>query len=194
MSDKFFILTLLSAQLVNSPSLPFVPLQKFRSRIALPPSRIIDLTMAQTSVSPPPLRPSKANTHKVYSTSISQLSNPNSRITCSRNHGSCKFRFTYFSRSGFFLFNFLGDLVGSHLQYKVALCQLLVSPDREENIARARSRIEAAADAGAMLIVMPASRPLTLSIFFNEPVILTVFAALKMGKLLTTELKDASGY
>ena len=127
MSDKFFIRTLLSAQLVNSPSLPFVPLQKFRSRIALPPSRIIDLTMAQTSVSPPPLRPSKANTHKVYSTSISQLSNPNSRITCSRNHGSCKFRFTYFSRSGFFLFNFLGDLVGSHLQYKVkvALCQLL---------------------------------------------------------------------
>ena len=70
----------------------------------------------------------------------------------------------------------------------------LVSPDREENIARARSRIEAAADAGAMLIVMPASRALTLSIFFNEPVILTVFAALKMGKLLTTELKDASGY
>ncbi|KAG2610223.1 hypothetical protein PVAP13_4KG175300 [Panicum virgatum] len=103
MSDKLFSLTLLSAQLVNSPSLPFVPLQKFRSPIALPPSRIIDLTMAQTSVSPPPLRPSKANTHK----------------------------------------------------YKVALCQLLVSPDREENIARARSRIEAAADAGAMLIVMP---------------------------------------
>ncbi|CAL5037403.1 unnamed protein product [Urochloa decumbens] len=59
--------------------------------------------MAPTSVSPPPLRPPKANTQK----------------------------------------------------YKVALCQLLVSADKEENIARARSRIEAAADAGAMLIVMP---------------------------------------
>ncbi|RLN12959.1 hypothetical protein C2845_PM09G05700 [Panicum miliaceum] len=37
-------------------------------------------------------------------------------------------------------------------KYKVALCQLLVSPDKEENIACARARIEAAADAGAMLI------------------------------------------
>nr|CAB3502359.1 unnamed protein product [Digitaria exilis] len=44
-------------------------------------------------------------------------------------------------------------------KYQVALCQLLVSPDKEENLARARARIEAAADAGAMLIVMPASRP-----------------------------------
>ncbi|KAF8660734.1 hypothetical protein HU200_057476 [Digitaria exilis] len=40
-------------------------------------------------------------------------------------------------------------------KYQVALCQLLVSPDKEENLARARARIEAAADAGAMLIVMP---------------------------------------
>ncbi|KAK8455096.1 hypothetical protein SEVIR_4G085300v4 [Setaria viridis] len=59
--------------------------------------------MAPTSVSPPPLRPPKANTQK----------------------------------------------------YNIALCQLLVSPDKEENIARARARVEAAADAGAMLIVMP---------------------------------------
>nr|CAB3467396.1 unnamed protein product [Digitaria exilis]CAB3469915.1 unnamed protein product [Digitaria exilis] len=37
-------------------------------------------------------------------------------------------------------------------KYKVALCQLLVSPDKEDNLTRARARIEAAADAGSMLI------------------------------------------
>ncbi|WVZ82050.1 hypothetical protein U9M48_029360 [Paspalum notatum var. saurae] len=36
-------------------------------------------------------------------------------------------------------------------KYKVALCQLSVSPDRDRNIARARARVEAAADAGAKL-------------------------------------------
>ncbi|XP_044961152.1 omega-amidase, chloroplastic-like isoform X2 [Hordeum vulgare subsp. vulgare] len=40
-------------------------------------------------------------------------------------------------------------------QYKVALCQLPVSPDKHGNIARARARIEAAATAGAKLVVLP---------------------------------------
>ncbi|KAL6606832.1 hypothetical protein ACP70R_042485 [Stipagrostis hirtigluma subsp. patula] len=40
-------------------------------------------------------------------------------------------------------------------KYKVALCQLPVSPDRSENVARARARIDAAAAAGAKLVVLP---------------------------------------
>lgn len=40
-------------------------------------------------------------------------------------------------------------------KYKVALCQLSVSPDRDRNIARARARVEAAAGAGAKLVVLP---------------------------------------
>lgn len=43
------------------------------------------------------------------------------------------------------------------LQYKVALLQLPVSPRKEENIARARARLDAAAAAGATLVVLPAS-------------------------------------
>jgi omega-amidase len=41
------------------------------------------------------------------------------------------------------------------LQYKVALLQLPVSPRKEENIARARARLDAAAAAGATLVVLP---------------------------------------
>jgi hypothetical protein len=50
------------------------------------------------------------------------------------------------------------------VQHKVALCQLAVTPDKDGNIARARARVEAAADAGAKLVVLPASRPLPLSV------------------------------
>jgi hypothetical protein len=119
--------------------------------------------MAPTSVSPPPLplRPPKANMHKVYSTSISVLKPQfeQNMFMVAANSGSL----------------FLSQLssrctvltIGTSLQYKVALCQLLVSPDKEENIARARSRIEAAAETGAVLIVMPASRPLSPHSFFS---------------------------
>ncbi|KAL6861201.1 hypothetical protein ACP4OV_016901 [Aristida adscensionis] len=40
-------------------------------------------------------------------------------------------------------------------KYKVALCQLPVSPKKSENIARARARVDAAAAAGAKLVVLP---------------------------------------
>ncbi|KAF2925718.1 hypothetical protein DAI22_06g073400 [Oryza sativa Japonica Group] len=40
-------------------------------------------------------------------------------------------------------------------KYKVALLQLPVSPRKEENIARARARLDAAAAAGATLVVLP---------------------------------------
>jgi omega-amidase len=41
------------------------------------------------------------------------------------------------------------------VQYKIALCQLAVTSDKERNIAHARSVIEAAADNGAQLILLP---------------------------------------
>jgi omega-amidase len=40
-------------------------------------------------------------------------------------------------------------------KYKLAACQLFVTSDKEANIAHARERIEAAADNGAQLIVLP---------------------------------------
>jgi len=43
------------------------------------------------------------------------------------------------------------------VQYKIALCQLAVTSDKERNIAHARSVIEAAADNGAQLILLPVS-------------------------------------
>uniref|UniRef100_A0ACD5ZUA1 Uncharacterized protein n=2 Tax=Avena sativa TaxID=4498 RepID=A0ACD5ZUA1_AVESA len=43
----------------------------------------------------------------------------------------------------------------SPVQYKIALCQLQVTPDKDGNIAHARARIEAAAAAGAKLVVLP---------------------------------------
>lgn len=41
------------------------------------------------------------------------------------------------------------------LQYKLAVCQLSVTSDKDANIAHAREKIEASADKGAQLIVLP---------------------------------------
>lgn len=49
----------------------------------------------------------------------------------------------------------LTRFAATHAQYQVALCQLPVSSDKYENIARARARIDAAAAAGAKLVVLP---------------------------------------
>lgn len=43
------------------------------------------------------------------------------------------------------------------MQYKVAACQLSVTADKQANIAHAREKIQAAADQGAQLIVLPVS-------------------------------------
>ncbi|RWW17616.1 hypothetical protein GW17_00018444 [Ensete ventricosum] len=40
-------------------------------------------------------------------------------------------------------------------KFKIALCQLLVTPDKERNIARARKAIEEAAGRGAQLVLLP---------------------------------------
>lgn len=41
------------------------------------------------------------------------------------------------------------------MQYKLAACQLSVTADKQANIAHAREKIQAAADQGAQLIVLP---------------------------------------
>lgn len=49
-----------------------------------------------------------------------------------------------------------GDLF--HLfQFKIALCQLSVTTDKEKNIARAKKAIEDAAQQGAKLVLLPVS-------------------------------------
>ncbi|TVU12161.1 hypothetical protein EJB05_45791, partial [Eragrostis curvula] len=55
-------------------------------------------------------------------------------------------------------------------KYKVALCQLPVSPDRDANIARARARIDAAAAAGARLVVLPAPETEVISRWSSDGV------------------------
>lgn len=42
-------------------------------------------------------------------------------------------------------------------QFKIALCQLSVTTDKERNIAHAQEAIEDAADKGAQLILLPVS-------------------------------------
>lgn len=42
-------------------------------------------------------------------------------------------------------------------QFKIALCQLLVTADKEMNIARAQKAIEEAAEKGAQLVLLPVS-------------------------------------
>lgn len=48
-------------------------------------------------------------------------------------------------------------LVFPLFQFKIALCQLLVTADKERNIAHARKAIEEAAQKGAQLVVLPVS-------------------------------------
>ena len=67
------------------------------------------------------------------------------------------------------------------VQHKVALCQLAVTPDKDGNIAR----VEAAADAGAKLVVLPASRPLPLPVT-------DVFTASNHKSLTTEHTESAS--
>jgi hypothetical protein len=55
---------------------------------------------------------------------------------------------------GGFLYQLLMSLM-CHVQYKIAVCQLAVTSDKGSNIAHARSVIEAAADKGVQLIVLP---------------------------------------
>lgn len=43
------------------------------------------------------------------------------------------------------------------LQFKIALCQLFVTADKERNIAHARKAIEEAAGKGAELVLLPVS-------------------------------------
>lgn len=52
---------------------------------------------------------------------------------------------------GFILTHFLYSL----LQFKIGLCQLAVTADKEKNIAHARVAIEEAAEKGAKLVVLP---------------------------------------
>jgi predicted amidohydrolase len=54
----------------------------------------------------------------------------------------------------------------SPVQYKIALCQLQVTPDKDANIAHARARIEAAAAAGAKLVILPVSPSLLLPVCY----------------------------
>lgn len=50
------------------------------------------------------------------------------------------------------------------LQFKIGLCQLLVTADKERNIAHARKAIEEAAGKGAQLVVLPVSSLLAFSL------------------------------
>lgn len=45
------------------------------------------------------------------------------------------------------------------VQFKIGLCQLSVSGDKERNIAHARTAIEEAASKGAKLVLLPVSFP-----------------------------------
>ena len=44
-------------------------------------------------------------------------------------------------------------------QFKIGLCQFLVTDDKGRNIARARKAIEEAAQEGAQLVLLPVSEP-----------------------------------
>ncbi|KAL5995383.1 hypothetical protein ACLOJK_025442 [Asimina triloba] len=52
-------------------------------------------------------------------------------------------------------FRLTTDVAGFRLQFKIALCQLSVTVDKEKNIAHAQKAIEEAADKGAVLVVLP---------------------------------------
>mgnify|MGYP002775562215 FL=1 len=49
------------------------------------------------------------------------------------------------------------------MQFKIALCQLAVTSDKDNNIAHAQEKIESAAENGAKLIVLPVFSALSLS-------------------------------
>lgn len=53
--------------------------------------------------------------------------------------------------------------MSSWLQFKIGLCQLSVTADKERNIAHARKAIEDAAGKGAQLVLLPVSLVSTVS-------------------------------
>lgn len=53
------------------------------------------------------------------------------------------------------------------LQFKIGLCQLSVTADKEGNIAHARTVIEEAAEKGAKLILLPVRFRFTFSFSFS---------------------------
>ncbi|XP_057872762.2 omega-amidase, chloroplastic [Cryptomeria japonica] len=58
----------------------------------------------------------------------------------------------------------------SSTKFKIALCQLSVTEDKERNIAHARVAIEAAADKGAQLVVLPFAVAVLQTFPFFSPV------------------------
>lgn len=54
------------------------------------------------------------------------------------------------------------------MQFKIGLCQLSVTADKERNIAHARKAIEEAAAKGAKLVMLPVSFPIELCIFIAK--------------------------
>jgi predicted amidohydrolase len=54
------------------------------------------------------------------------------------------------------------------VQFKIGLCQLSVTADKERNIAHARKAIEEAAAKGAKLVMLPVSFPIELCIFIAK--------------------------
>jgi len=65
-------------------------------------------------------------------------------------------------------FFFACCVIWCDVQFKIGLCQLSVTADKERNIAHARKAIEEAAAKGAKLVMLPVSFPIELCIFIDN--------------------------